>query len=114
MIRRGVFLIGLILAGIAGVSAVTSAQDVCPDQPPACEPGFQYVQEIEYREAEHAICKVVPIKKTKWVYSSKRDYFCLPRCPCFRHGCRDGCGTEGGCMECEGPYCRQQLVKKQV
>ncbi len=88
---------------------------VFADKPPPCEPGYRYVQETGYREVDHPFCKVVPIKRTKWIYTSRPDYFCIPACPLtglFHHG--DGCCANEPCPACEGPNCRQKLFKKKV
>lgn len=111
--KRHALMLSLVLVG--ALSGVAKAQEVCTDKPIYCEPGYRLVQEIGYKEVEHACCKVVPNKRTKWVYCSKPDYFCVSHCP----HCRDRCGDDcGGCCQscgsCKGPYCRQALLKKQV
>ena len=69
---------------------------------PACEPGFQIVEEIVYQDVTKSVCKMVPDVKKKWVYSMIDDPFCL-------HDTK-----HGQCPQCAGPCCRKLLVKKQV
>jgi hypothetical protein len=101
--------------GVAGFAPPgPPPQEVCAEKPSSCEPGYRYVEEVGYREVERAVCKVVPVKRAKWVYCSKPDYFCLPACPLLGKWCRDECDACQPCEACKGPYCRQQLLKKKV
>ncbi len=110
--KRCAGCLGLALAMTGAIPLLASDREVCTEKPPSCEPGFRYVPVTELREVEHPVCKVVPAKRTKWVYSSKPDYYCLPACPCpCLHHKDSPCDA---CKHCEGPYCRQQLLKKQV
>jgi hypothetical protein len=115
-----IVVLGAISIGIASAPPdkpaprVPTEGGVVVERPAWFEPGCQYVREIEYREVEHAICKVVPIKRTKWVYCSKPDYFCLPACPLLNHCREKDCDPGCTCQTCKGPYCRQALLKKKV
>ena len=96
-------LLFALAVGLAWQSA--SGQHRRPHQqrtPPACEPGFQIVEEIVYQQVERFVCKMVPEVKKKWVYSMIDDPFCVQN---TRHG---------QCPECSGPYCRKLLVKRQI
>lgn len=98
----------LLLAGMRLALRALGAEEVYTEKPAYCEPGFQLIEETGYREVERRVCKEVPIKRTKWVYSARPDYFCLPRWPCSGHDCSEECSN------CKGLYCRKQLVKKRV
>ncbi len=105
--RRYSLLIGLA-AALGGARLVAPAQEVYREKPTSCEPGFRLVQETTYQEVEHPVCKVVPDKRSKWIYCTRPDYFCVPACPLH-------CGHHpDGCDRCRGPFCRQQLLKKKV
>jgi hypothetical protein len=112
--KRFALVLGLVLAGSGWFPPAASAQDVYGPKPASCEPGFRYVQVLEYREVERPVCKVVPVMRKKWVYRSKPDYFCLPACPLLKPCSPDGCTGCGHGTNCEGPYCREKLLKKQV
>jgi len=109
--KRYAVLVGMILAGLEGIAPLAVAQEVYTTKPTFCETGYQLVEETAYKEVEHTVCKVVPNQKTKWVYSSRPDYYCLPGCPFHGQHCEDG---SANCESCKGPYCRQQLLKKKV
>lgn len=98
---------------------------------PPCEPGYQWVEEICYKDVERDVCKIVPdvIKHKKIVYTTKDDPFCIPHDgknpwhAIFKRGlghghgcntCKDGACEPGKCPSCDGPYCRKQLVKKEI
>jgi hypothetical protein len=105
--KRYALLPGLVLAVGGACLAAPPEEEVYAAKPAFCEPGFQFVEEAGYREVEHFHCKVVPDKRTKWVYCSKPDYFCVPACPLHGH-------HQDGCAHCQGPYCRPQLLKKKI
>jgi hypothetical protein len=70
--------------------------------PPVCEPGYKVVEEIVMQDVTRQVCKIVQEHKKKWVYSFIDDPFCVKdsrRCDC---------------VQCAGPYCRKQLVKREV
>ena len=69
---------------------------------PACEPGFQLIEEIVLQEVTRTVCKMVPDTKKKWVYDWIDDPFCI-------HNTK-----HGHCPECSGPYCRKLLVKRHI
>ncbi|MBI2807203.1 MAG: hypothetical protein HYX68_19650 [Planctomycetes bacterium] len=69
---------------------------------PPCESGFKLVEEITYQDVIKTVCKMVPETRKKWVYSWVDDPFCI----------RDA--KHGQCPNCAGPYCRKQLVKRQI
>ena len=70
--------------------------------PVECEPGFKLIQETVIEDVERVVCKMVPEFKKKWVYSWVTDPFCIPN------------SKHGECPNCAGPYCRKQLVKREV
>ncbi len=70
--------------------------------PVECEPGFKLVEETVIENVERVVCKMVPEFKKKWVYSWVADPFCIPD------------SKHGQCPNCSGPYCRKQLVKREV
>ncbi len=69
---------------------------------PACEPGYQLIEETVLQDVTRTVCKMVPETKKKWVYDWVSDPFCIPD------------SKHGQCPNCSGPYCRKQLVKRQV
>jgi hypothetical protein len=73
--------------------------------PPTCEPGFKIVEEIVMQDVVRQVCKTVPEFKKKWVYSFIDDPFCIQD---SHHG------HHGKCQQCDGPFCRKQLVKREV
>jgi hypothetical protein len=89
-------------------------------EPPACEPGYRWVQEDSFKEVERRVCKVVPsVKKVRKVnYDTKPDPFCV-RLASFKalfggkSKC-DGPGCVEDCPKCTGPYSREILVKTEV
>lgn len=103
-----------ILVTAAGAYLPCAAQEPFAEKPAYCEPGFQYIPVTEYREVSHACCKQVPIIRKKWVYSSKSDYFCVPKFPACSCDKQAGCPSSPECGSCNGPFCRQQLIKKRV
>lgn len=109
--KRHVLMFAMLAAAMTTLS-LASAQEVVHSQMPPCEPGYQWVQEIGYQDIDHPCCKRVPNMRKKWVYCSKPDYFCVPECR--RGGCGNGGCDRDSCGDCFGPYCRKQLLKKQV
>src|SRR4051812_6993016 len=107
--RRHLLLLGVAFM-IGAACPPARAQETYAERPATCEPGFTYVETVEYREVERRICKLAPDKRTKWVYRTEPDYFCVPACP-WPGLCRHGCPT---CTDCEGPRCRPKLFKKLV
>src|SRR4051794_23086053 len=83
---------------------------------PACPPGCQVVAETCYKDVSRDVCKVVPdtIKVKKWVYSCVDDPFCIPNSGKKHGGLLHHHDCDEGCPRCEGPYCRTQLVKREV
>src|SRR5581483_3564016 len=82
---------------------------------PPCEPGYQWVEEVVYKDVPRFICKEVPNTKKKWVYCAEPDAFCLPKTS--KQCCADGkCGACSACANtvCQGPYCRKVLVKREI
>jgi len=81
--------------------------------PPTCEPGYQIVEEVCYKEVVHCVCKVVPdIKKvTKPVHDCKAVEFCQLKCPGFH--CKHGCDG-APCPDCGKVRTRTVLLKKFV
>ena len=71
-------------------------------KPPACEPGYKIIEEVVMQDVIKSVCKMVPEFKKKWVYSMVDDPFCI----------RDS--KHGECPNCSGPYCRKQLVKREI
>jgi hypothetical protein len=106
--KRETVRIGVVLAVLGGAWQGAEAQEGVAEQPPSCEPGFHLVPEVEYKEVEYPVCKVVPDMRTKWIYSTKPDYYCIPACPLFakHHG--------DSCPQCRGPFCRPKLLKKKI
>lgn len=115
------FISGMLVAMLQTSLASGHGHKSAPPGP--CEPGYEWVEVTVYQEVVRDVCKIVPdIKKTtKWVYSTVADPFCIQKSPhkpghlshlLHGHKCDGHC--EGGCPTCQGPYCRQQLVKKQV
>lgn len=112
-------LAGTVFGAIAVCAPVASAQGPHTDKPPVCEPGYHYVEELGYQEVEHHVCKEAPNMRTKWVYSSKRGYYCLPRICCHctldgSHPDHDASASDHDCHCCKGPYCRKILLKKKT
>lgn len=109
--------LGMLIVGLAGAGMAMAGSEICP---PPCEPGFKYIQVVEYHECDQVCCKRVPDVRKKWVYCDKPDHFCLPKCRLIG-GCRkDGCGDDScqascgeSCGECT-IHCKGQLYKKQV
>lgn len=100
-----------LLAGASMALPSASAQGLLHKHKlPPCEPGFKWVEVTEMKEVCRYECRLVPdVKKTsKWVYSCVDDPFCIHKTPCHHHQC------DGACPTCKGPYCRKQLVKREV
>lgn len=112
--RRSIRAIGMVLLSLSVLCLAALAEGPPSGPPPYCEPGFEYVQVVEYQEHDHPVCKIVPNKRSKWLYSSKPDYFCLPGCPLHVRHDECGCDVLEYCPTCKGPYCRCQLLKKKV
>ncbi len=113
------FLVASTSASAADILPVTHKHPHPKVLADPCEPGFQWVEETCYKDVERLVCRMVPeVKKhKKWVYSAKPDPFCLSQSgkSCFA-GPGHACGKEncGGCPSCEGPFCRIQLVKREI
>ena len=113
MSRFGLLL--ALLAGIGIASTQLDAQDKGSKKSKNEPTEYRMEQKVEYKEIEHPICKMVPDKRSKWVYCTRPDYYCIPPCPihCPWHHHDDCCCCEQ-CLQCKGPYCRPALYKKQV
>src|SRR5579871_6755234 len=113
--KRAYRILGVMLVGAIVVLPLARAADGDDKGPPMfVEPGYRMVQKVEYQEVEHRYCKMVPDKRRKWVYCSKPDYYCKPPCPFhwpWQH--KDDCDCQA-CPGCRGPFCRPQLMKKEV
>jgi hypothetical protein len=95
-------LMGLVLVLTLQSSAAHEPLHARRGAVPACEPGFQMVEETTYQNVERIVCKMVPEVKKKSVYDWIDDPFCILD------------SHHGGCPNCAGPFCRKKLVKKQV
>jgi hypothetical protein len=93
---RKTLLPGAVLLALAGTSALGLASGPLPGAP--CEPGYQIVTEVQYREVVKRVCKNVPDVKrvTHWVYECKTVDFC--KAGCSLHGARH----QGTCDDCDG------------
>lgn len=108
---KKLFGVGLLLlaSGFVLADGLLKHRKVLHD---SCEPGYQWVEEVCYKDVERQVCKIVPdtIKKKKWVYACKDDKFCIHT---DGKNCLHGhCQAE--CPSCCGPYNRIQLVKKEI
>jgi hypothetical protein len=115
--KREYLILAVALAGAVVVQPLARAQEVDGKESPVSpEPGYRMVQKVEYQEIEHRYCKMVPVKRRKWVYCTKPDYYCHPPCPFhwpWQH--KDDCDCDGqACRGCRGPFSRPQLMKKEV
>ena len=97
--KRYAIRFALMVLGLAGARLAMAGPESCCPQ--TCEPGYKYVQVIEYHECEQVCCKRVPDIRKKWVYCEKDDHFCMPECGLCRKkdGCCDSC-HDGSCGEC--------------
>jgi hypothetical protein len=98
--------------GYGGAAVQAYSPQDPPQMPAYCEPGFKYVQAVEYKEIEHTFCKRVPDKRTKWVYCSKPAIFCLS--PLCGHHDKHDCDGGDCCQDCKERHCRRTLWKKKV
>lgn len=99
------------LVGLSLLAAPVIGPALLAQQPelPACEPGYTYVCQTEYKQVEKYVCKLESyVKKTKkWCYTTKDSPFCIHKdhahlcCPCDPPACL-------------GPFDRQLLVKKEI
>src|SRR4051794_27635114 len=112
-------LLGLTLAWQAGRAAGPHHHAM----PPAPQPGCKVVEDVTFQEVVRYVCKVVPDVKKRWVYDCIDDPFCIQHTPrqhglgLLGHGCGKDCGhgcDAAACPNCEGPFCRKQLVKRQI
>ncbi len=112
--KKSLLVLVMMFAAIGWLCGQDAPPENEPQRLPALEPGYEYVRKIEYKEVERRYCKMVPDKRSKWVYDTKPDYYCVPPCPLrklFHHGDCEQCEA---CPACKGPFCRQQLMKKQI
>jgi len=102
--KHKLLAVAAMLVGIALAWQSASADGILKKHhnKPACEPGFQIIEEVVMQEVTRTVCKMVPETKKKWVYDWIDDPFCVQN---TKHG---------NCPECSGPYCRKLLVKKQI
>ena len=122
---RSLFAAVLAL-GLAASAARAGAPK--PPQPAASapKPSPSATAEPACHEVVRYVCKIVPNIRARWVYECIDDPFCIQVSP-KGHGCGHGCGHQGcghhGCgrkscdstiPNCEGPYCRKQLVKRLI
>jgi hypothetical protein len=113
--KREYLIFGGVLAGAIIVQPLARSEEVDGKEsaaPP--EQGYRMVQKVEYKEIEHRYCKMVPVKRRKWVYCTKPDYYCHPPCPIhwpWHH--KDDCDCQA-CRDCRGPFYRPQLMKKEI
>jgi hypothetical protein len=99
-------------SGFGGAAVQAYSPQDPPQMPASCEPGFTYVQAVEYKEIEHTFCKRVPDKRTKWVYCSKPAIYCLS--PLCGHHHKHDCDGGDCCQDCKERHCRRTLWKKKV
>jgi len=102
----------LLNGTLLGLSLLLVAQDA--DKPcPPCEPGYQWVEEVRYKEVVRYVCKMVPeVKKVKKiVYTPKEEPFCVRRATLFGGHKQADCGE---CTRCKGPYKGTILVKTEI
>jgi len=121
--KRKALLLALALVGAGWICGDDSAQETKPKAtdkefiglvPPPAEPGFKWVREVRYHQIEHRYCKEVPDKRSKWVYDTKPDYFCTPRCPIHLFHHQNDCDQCEACQSCKGPCRREIVLKKRV
>jgi len=72
-----VWLLTALLGGLLPVPPFAPR----PGAKPTCEPGYQIVEEIEYRQIVRKVCKQVPdVKKVrKTVYEVKEEEHCVSK-----------------------------------
>lgn len=102
--KKNLLAMAAVLVGLALALQPVSADGILQRHHarPACEPGFQLIEETVMQDVTRTVCKMVPETKKKWVYDWVSDPFCILD------------SKHGQCPNCAGPYCRKQLVKRQV
>jgi hypothetical protein len=103
--KRSLFALAILAICFSVAWQDAAADGILPHHhrtPPVCEAGFKIVEEIVLQDVSRQVCKIVQEHKKKWVYSFIDDPFCVKetrRCDC---------------VQCAGPHCRKQLVKREV
>ncbi|MSQ93017.1 MAG: hypothetical protein EXR98_00505 [Gemmataceae bacterium] len=102
--KQKLLALAAVMAGVVFALQSASADGILKRHhaKPACEPGYQIIEETVLKDVTRTVCKMVPETKKKWVYDWVSDPFCI----------RDT--KHGDCQNCSGPYCRKQLVKRQI
>lgn len=103
--KRTIFAFATLSFGLVLASQPASADGLLKKHhtKPECEPGFQLIEEVVMKEVTRTVCKMVRETKKKWVYDWIDDPFCILN---TKH--------HGHCPQCNGPYCRKLLVKRQI
>ncbi len=95
-------LVAGAMAAVWQSAEAQHAHKLFHSRPAKCDPGHQIVEEIIEQDVERVVCRMVPDPKKKWVYDWIYDPFCIQS------------SKHGECPNCAGPFCRKQLVKKQI